>query len=51
MIRVFLLLSIGATLYANSDYVPFSKFSKSDQIKYNFNKIEVDYSKKIESSF
>jgi len=28
--------------------VPFSKFSKSDQIKYNFNKIEVDYSKKIE---
>ena len=48
MIRVFLLLSIGATLYANSDYVPFSKFSKSDQVKYNFNKIEVDYSKKIE---
>lgn len=48
MVRGFLLLSIGATLYANSDYVPFSKFTQSEQIEYNFKKIEVNNTKNIE---
>jgi hypothetical protein len=48
MIRGFLLLSIGATLYANSDYIPFSKFSENEQIKHNFKKLEVNNNEKIE---
>jgi hypothetical protein len=48
MIRGFLLLSIGATLYADSEYVPFSKFSKSQQKEHNFKKVEIKSNKKIE---
>ena len=48
MIRWFLLLSIGASLHASSDYVPFSKFSQSQQIKYNFKKVEVNNIQKKE---
>lgn len=39
MIKGFLLLSIGATLYASSDYMAFSKFSEDEQIKNNFIKL------------
>lgn len=48
MFRSLLLLSIGATLYANSDYVPFSKFTQSEQIEHNFKKVEVNNTKNIE---
>ncbi|WP_122892896.1 hypothetical protein [Arcobacter peruensis] len=47
MIRGFLLLSIGASLFASSDYVPFSKFSKEKQVEYNFIKIEKNSNEKI----
>ncbi len=50
MIRGFLLLSIGATLYAGSEYIPFSKFSQSQQIEYNFKKVEVDYTQRIDEA-
>lgn len=48
MIRSFLLLSIGAALYASSDYIPFSKFSQNEQIEYNFRKAEINNSERID---
>lgn len=48
MIRGFLLLSIGASLFASSDYVPFSKFSKEKQVEYNFVKVEKKSNEKIQ---
>ena len=48
MLRSFLLLSIGATLYASSEYVPFSKFSQNQQIEYNFKKVEVNNYERID---
>lgn len=48
MIRGFLLLSIGASLYAGSEYVPFSKFSQTEQVEYNFKKAEIKADEKIE---
>lgn len=48
MIRSFLLLSIGAALYASSDYIPFSKFSQNEQIEYNFKKAEINNSERID---
>ena len=41
MIRGFLLLSIGVSLYASSEYVPISKFSQSEQVEHNFKKGEI----------
>lgn len=49
MIRGFLLLSIGASLFASSDYVPFSKFSKDKQIEYNFVKVEKNTNEKVQT--
>jgi len=48
MIRGFLLLSIGAILYAGSEYVPLSEFSENQQIEHNFKKVEIINNKKIE---
>lgn len=50
MIRGFLLLSIGASLFASSDYVPFSKFSKDKQIEYNFVKVEKNTNEKVQTA-
>ena len=48
MIRGFLLLSIGATLYASSEYIPFSKFTENQQIKHNFKKVEINNNQRID---
>ena len=48
MVKSFLLLSIGASLFANSDYVPLSKFSKDQQVENNFIRVEKKKIEKIE---
>lgn len=51
MIRSFLLLTIGISLYASSDYIPFSEFTKNKQIENNFINIEQKPEVKVNNKF
>ncbi len=49
MIRSFLLVLVCLNLYANSEYMPFSEFSKKQQVKNKFIKVEKDNNYKIKN--
>jgi len=48
MIRGLLLVSMGMSLFASSDYMPLSKFSKEKKAEYNFIKVENNTDEKIQ---